>query len=105
MRSDEPRAFDEWLDRANRELVASVATRLNVEAALREVKLREGEQAASPKLPEVMVIGKQYDVSAALAGDRQAIERLLASIRPLVVRYCRARVGRQERSFASADDV
>ncbi|SEQ53295.1 RNA polymerase sigma-70 factor, ECF subfamily [Lentzea xinjiangensis] len=40
-------------------------------------------------------------VARAVAGDRQAIERLLGTIRPLVVRYCRARVG----SFASADDV
>ncbi|USX56763.1 sigma-70 family RNA polymerase sigma factor [Lentzea sp. HUAS12] len=29
---------------------------------------------------------------AAVAGDRRAIERVLAYIRPLVVRYCRARV-------------
>jgi RNA polymerase sigma-70 factor, ECF subfamily len=47
----------------------------------------------------------QVEVAAAVEGDRQAIERLLASILPLVVRYCRARVGRQERSFASAEDV
>ena len=33
------------------------------------------------------------------------MDRLLSQVRPLVVRYCRARVGRQERSFASADDV
>jgi RNA polymerase sigma-70 factor (ECF subfamily) len=44
-------------------------------------------------------------VGAALGGDRAAVERLLAWFRPFVVRYCRARVGRQERSFASADDV
>src|SRR5215207_9235985 len=44
-------------------------------------------------------------VGAAINGDHTAIARLLASIQPLVVRYCRARVGRQERSFASADDV
>ncbi|WP_232837420.1 sigma-70 family RNA polymerase sigma factor [Lentzea terrae] len=44
-------------------------------------------------------------MAAAVEGDRRAVERLLASILPLVVRYCRARVGRQERSFASADDV
>ncbi|MGM1060990.1 sigma-70 family RNA polymerase sigma factor [Saccharothrix sp. Mg75] len=49
--------------------------------------------------------GLDAEVGAAVDGDRLAIERLLASIRPLVVRYCRARVGRQERSFASADDV
>src|SRR5215207_6849643 len=44
-------------------------------------------------------------VGAAINGDHTAIARLLASIQPLVVRYCRARLGRQERSFASADDV
>ncbi|KAA2258635.1 sigma-70 family RNA polymerase sigma factor [Solihabitans fulvus] len=44
-------------------------------------------------------------VQCAVDGDRWAVERLLGSIRPLVVRYCRARVGRQERSFDSADDV
>jgi RNA polymerase sigma-70 factor (ECF subfamily) len=44
-------------------------------------------------------------VAAAVAGERPAVERLLGYVRPLVIRYCRARVGRQERSFASADDV
>lgn len=49
--------------------------------------------------------GLDESVAAAVEGNPQAVERLLAAIRPLVVRYCRARVGRQERSFASADDV
>ncbi|ACU39600.1 RNA polymerase sigma factor ShbA [Actinosynnema pretiosum subsp. pretiosum] len=44
-------------------------------------------------------------VRAAAAGDRAAVRELLAVVRPVVVRYCRARVGRQERTFASADDV
>lgn len=44
-------------------------------------------------------------VTSAVTGDKTSVSRLLAQIRPLVVRYCRARVGRQERSFASADDV
>jgi RNA polymerase sigma-70 factor, ECF subfamily len=44
-------------------------------------------------------------VRAAVAGDRRAVASLLAAVRPLVVRYCRARVGSQERSSASADDV
>ncbi|WP_243418435.1 RNA polymerase sigma factor ShbA [Actinomycetospora cinnamomea] len=43
--------------------------------------------------------------AAASRGDRPALERVLAIIRPLIVRYCRARVGTQERSFAAADDV
>ncbi|MGW6449626.1 sigma-70 family RNA polymerase sigma factor [Lentzea sp. NPDC055074] len=48
-----------------------------------------------------MASSKNDDVFAAVAGDRRAVERVLASIRPLVVRYCRARVG----SLALADDV
>ena len=44
-------------------------------------------------------------VGAAHSGDRTALNAVLAIIRPLVVRYCRARVGRQERSSVSADDV
>ncbi len=51
--------------------------------------------------------GDEFDalVAAAVGGDRTAVERLLAVIRPLVSRYCRARFGWQERSSASADDV
>jgi RNA polymerase sigma-70 factor, ECF subfamily len=44
-------------------------------------------------------------VDAAVNGDQAAIQRVLESIRPIVMRYCRARVGRLDRSFASADDV
>jgi RNA polymerase sigma-70 factor (ECF subfamily) len=44
-------------------------------------------------------------VGAAVNGERAAVEAVLRRIRPLVVRYCRARVGGQEKSFASADDV
>lgn len=43
-------------------------------------------------------------VARAMAGDRTAVGRVLTIIRPLVVRYCRARLGR-ERSSATADDV
>jgi RNA polymerase sigma-70 factor (ECF subfamily) len=52
-------------------------------------------------------LGDELDaiVSAAVGGDRHATERLLVAIRPLVWRYCRARVGSQERSAGSADDV
>lgn len=44
-------------------------------------------------------------VGAAVGGDRPSVERLLAWVQPLVVRYCRARLGRHEKSYASADDV
>jgi RNA polymerase sigma-70 factor (ECF subfamily) len=54
-----------------------------------------------------MSTGMEIDVLAiaAMSGDRRAVERLLGLIRPRVVQYCRARVGRLERSYASADDV
>ena len=44
-------------------------------------------------------------VGAAVRGEPHAMDSLLRWIDPLVVRYCRARLGRQERRFASADDV
>ena len=43
--------------------------------------------------------------TAAAHGDRRAVAELLSTVRPLVVRYCRARVGTQERAQTSADDV
>src|ERR1051325_718415 len=44
-------------------------------------------------------------VALAMTGDRGAVETVLSIIRPLVVRYCRARLGRLDRSSVSADDV
>ncbi len=44
-------------------------------------------------------------VADAVAGDRDALREVLQTIRPIVVRYCRARVGTLERSDLSADDV
>lgn len=44
-------------------------------------------------------------VGAAVGGDRPSVERLLAWVQPFVLKYCRARVGRHDRSYASADDV
>lgn len=44
-------------------------------------------------------------VAASVAGDQRARDRLLAEIQPLVLRYCRARLGRQETVLGSADDV
>ncbi|WP_210025703.1 sigma-70 family RNA polymerase sigma factor [Pseudonocardia parietis] len=43
-------------------------------------------------------------IEAAMAGDRSAVERVLTVVRPLVVRYCRARL-RTDRGSVSADDV
>jgi RNA polymerase sigma-70 factor (ECF subfamily) len=44
-------------------------------------------------------------VHAAVNGDAAAIDGVLRWIRPLVLRYCRTRVGGQERTYTSADDV
>jgi RNA polymerase sigma-70 factor, ECF subfamily len=44
-------------------------------------------------------------VADAMAGDRVALREVLETIRPIVVRYCRARVGAMERSGLSAEDV
>jgi RNA polymerase sigma-70 factor (ECF subfamily) len=40
-----------------------------------------------------------------MTGEPAAVGRVLAIIRPLVVRYCRARLGRLDRLSVSADDV
>lgn len=44
-------------------------------------------------------------VGPARAGDPGAVEELLARLRPRLVRYCRARLGRTDGSYGSADDV
>jgi RNA polymerase sigma-70 factor, ECF subfamily len=54
--------------------------------------------AASRELPDGLV-------AAAVRGDGRAREELLALIYPLVLRYCRARLGRRETALGSADDV
>ncbi|MEV1135336.1 sigma-70 family RNA polymerase sigma factor [Rhodococcus coprophilus] len=53
------------------------------------------------------VMGEEWDaaVVAAAQGDRAALSQVLETVRPLVVRYCRARVGSAERGQLSADDV
>jgi RNA polymerase sigma-70 factor (ECF subfamily) len=51
--------------------------------------------------------GERLDavVAEAVAGNRDALREVLEIIRPIVVRYCRARVGATERSGLSAEDV
>ncbi|PRX47213.1 RNA polymerase sigma-70 factor (ECF subfamily) [Prauserella shujinwangii] len=44
-------------------------------------------------------------VRAAATGDRTAVRDLVALISPVVVRYCRARLGRRTLGYLSADDV
>jgi RNA polymerase sigma-70 factor (ECF subfamily) len=53
------------------------------------------------------ISGERLDavVAEAVAGNRDALREVLETIRPIVVRYCRARVGTTERSGLSADDI
>jgi RNA polymerase sigma-70 factor, ECF subfamily len=58
-------------------------------------------------LPSMTTQEERLDaaVAEAVAGNRDALRELLETIRPIVIRYCRARVGTVERSGLSADDV
>jgi RNA polymerase sigma-70 factor (ECF subfamily) len=51
--------------------------------------------------------GERLDaaVAEAVAGSRDALREVVEIIRPVVVRYVRARIGSSERSGLSADDV
>jgi RNA polymerase sigma-70 factor (ECF subfamily) len=55
-------------------------------------------------LPDVTPVLERL-VPAAVAGDKDARDLLLAEIQPLVQRYCRGRLGRSEGVIGSADDV
>ena len=63
-------------------------------------------------LPEQAVEGESDNrvlidtlVAGAVNGDPRARDELLKLIHPLVLKYCRARLGRQESLMGSADDV
>ncbi len=58
----------------------------------------------SDDLPDVAPVLERL-VPAAVAGDNEARDLLLAEIQPLVQRYCRGRLGRSEGVIGSADDV
>src|SRR3954467_12676639 len=53
------------------------------------------------------ISGERLDavVAEAVAGNRDALREVLETIRPIVGRYCRARVGTTERSGLSAEEV
>jgi RNA polymerase sigma-70 factor, ECF subfamily len=57
--------------------------------------------------PSMTIQAERLDavVAEAVAGDGNALREVLETIRPIVVRYCRARVGTVERGGLTADDV
>ena len=57
--------------------------------------------------PSMTIPGERLDaaVAEAVAGSRDALREVVETIRPIVVRYVRARIGATERSGLSADDV
>lgn len=58
-------------------------------------------------LPSMSTQEERLDavVAEAVGGDRDALRKVLETIRPIVIRYCRARIGSVERSGLSADDL
>jgi RNA polymerase sigma-70 factor, ECF subfamily len=67
----------------------------------------------APEAPEAPEAAEATDsrvlidtlVAGAVRGSTRARDELLALIHPLVLKYCRARLGRQESLMGSADDV
>ncbi|MCV7217179.1 sigma-70 family RNA polymerase sigma factor [Mycobacterium crocinum] len=57
--------------------------------------------------PSMTIPGERLDaaVAEAVAGSRDALREVVETIRPIVVRYVRARLGSTERVGLSADDV
>jgi RNA polymerase sigma-70 factor (ECF subfamily) len=94
------------------DLVAGIADGMDVDAGLalvaaadstRPTALLSPQTASADRRPAVHVPDEL--VMQAMAGDRDAVARLLEVIRPLVARYCRGRLGPVDRSYLSADDV
>ncbi|WP_442785178.1 RNA polymerase sigma factor ShbA [Amycolatopsis sp. H20-H5] len=93
----------------------SLRATVDVEGTLRRIKSRatvrepadSGEPAVPARFHRVHAVEEAVtgSVGPAMGGDDRATEHLLAAIRPLVIRYCRGRVGTYERTYASADDV
>lgn len=93
----EPTATEEL---AAEELVAEELVALPVQAAAPDTEQSAPEPSGLADQPLLESL-----LRAAVAGEPRARERLLAEIHPLVLRYCRARLGRQETVMGSADDV
>jgi len=106
--TDEP---DDWLRQTSAALL-SRSEPLDFEAALALVGAAAAEhRPVRPVRPLGQRAPRPQDeefsqlLDAAVRRDPVATQRVLAAVRPFVLRYCRARLGRVDRVFASADDV
>jgi RNA polymerase sigma-70 factor (ECF subfamily) len=82
-----------------------IATLRQSVLGLSEAKTSTATSPSSSESPSAIEDDFAVLVAAAVKGERDAVDRVLRRVRPLVLRYCRARVGGQEKTFASADDV
>ncbi|GAA3099459.1 hypothetical protein GCM10010464_73720 [Pseudonocardia yunnanensis] len=73
----------------------------------RAVRLRAATESSTQDTQEDATEPALLDflVAEAVAGEPRAKDRLLTAIHPLVLRYCRGRLGRQETVIGSADDI
>jgi RNA polymerase sigma-70 factor, ECF subfamily len=102
--ADEP---DDWLRQRSAALLGR-SEPLDFEAALALIGAAAehrpvravGQRTSRPQDEQFSQV-----LDAAVRRDPVAIQRVLAAVRPFVLRYCRARLGRVDRAFASADDV
>ncbi len=78
--------------------MADPSTEPQHEVAGSRAPAKAADSRESAEVPEELVL-------RAMAGERDAVEEVITTIRPMVVRYCRARLGRFDRSSVSADDV
>ena len=75
--------------------------------SLAEPAERDAHYVTLEKPPSMTIPGERLDaaVAEAVAGSRDALREVVETIRPIVIRYVRARIGSGERSGLSADDV
>jgi RNA polymerase sigma-70 factor, ECF subfamily len=82
---------------------APIAVAPSEVAPIDGVPIRPIDAAAAARIDQASLL--EGLVAAAVTGDLRARENLLTEIHPLVLRYCRGRLGRQETVIGSADDV
>lgn len=80
---------------------ASVETEPAVDTGDTPVVTPDGDLTIS----QVTALDLEDLVPLAVGGDPRATEELLGRLRPMVLRYCRARLGRASGSYDQADDV